>query len=1055
MTVPMLFSNNASSRLAVPVDLVTTTITVENGHGVKFPQPAGDGSTYFTVTVEDRRTGQIEIMKCTARSFDVLTVARAQEGTTKQAFVLGATVSNRLTAGTMDFLAHAGATGPQGPQGEVGPMGPPGLKGDQGPPGADSTVQGPRGDVGPQGPAGQTGPKGDQGPQGPEGEKGQQGWTGNPGPMGPPGTQGDQGIQGPQGSAGPPGPQGPVGANSTVPGPPGATGPKGDQGNPGPSGGAGPTGPKGDTGSQGPSGPQGPAGPEGPQGPAGIGVNIKGSVANPGDLPPTGNEQGDAYVSMDNGHLWVYDEESGSFVDAGDIAGPEGPAGPAGPEGPIGPAGSPGPQGPVGPEGPPGADGADGASDWVDITGKPATFPPTVPIAWTDVSGKPATYPPTVPIAWSNISGKPIPQTDVTNLVSDLALKAPLASPAFTGTPMAPNAPAATNTTQVATTAYVQSQGYAPLANPTFTGDPKAPTPAPGDSDTSIATTAFVGGAIITATSSLAPKDSPTFTGDPKAPTPATANSDTSIATTAFVKAQNYITASALTPYAPLASPTFTGDPKAPTPATSDNDTSIATTAYVKANLATIVGGAIIADAAPGSPQPGQLWWESDTGNTYIWYNDGDSSQWIQQNIQTPPSANSAWPGQYVDFTYNSGGVDGWGGFNFNQAGMSCGWETFAGGAYFAWYDQLNFGGTEIMYLNKNGQVLGITWKIDTAAAGPAFELSRDSTSPAAEDRLGVVTYYGRNSANAWTVYAAIQSSIVSPVAGAEGGKIEFQTIKNGVFTTQALIDHMGTFQCFGSIASSGSIYTSNSFGSMTTSLIFGTIDGQAGGISFRPNGVSSQSKEAVIFSDGTFGISGNLNLGGGNTTKVFSPGYNTRPGTAGPYGGNAFNFHWTGLLQAWVDGSNIGNVTVTSDYRIKKDVVDLPSMWDRVKALRPISYTQAEFQPVMSDATKAAVVKDAVEQYAKEHGVSVDEIDAKDVPEPKPASDPLFKADDTPQWGFIAHETQETLLATAATGVKDMEDGVQALNLAPIVAALTKALQEAMARIEALEAAQ
>ena len=51
---------------------------------------------------------------------------------------------------------------------------------------------------------------------------------------------------------------------------------------------------------------------------------------------------------------------------------------------------------------------------------------------------------------------------------------------------------------------------------------------------------------------------------------------------------------------APLANPTFTGDPKAPTPATADNDTSIATTAYVKANLATIVGGAIISDTAPG-----------------------------------------------------------------------------------------------------------------------------------------------------------------------------------------------------------------------------------------------------------------------------------------------------------------------------------------------------------------------------------------------------------------------------------------------------------------------
>ena len=46
-------------------------------------------------------------------------------------------------------------------------------------------------------------------------------------------------------------------------------------------------------------------------------------------------------------------------------------------------------------------------------------------------------------------------QSDVTSLVSDLALKAPLASPALTGTPTAPTAAAATNTTQIASTAFV------------------------------------------------------------------------------------------------------------------------------------------------------------------------------------------------------------------------------------------------------------------------------------------------------------------------------------------------------------------------------------------------------------------------------------------------------------------------------------------------------------------------------------------------------------------------------------------------------------------------
>jgi len=51
-----------------------------------------------------------------------------------------------------------------------------------------------------------------------------------------------------------------------------------------------------------------------------------------------------------------------------------------------------------------------------------------------------------------------IAQTKVTDLVSDLALKAPLASPALTGTPSSPTASVGTNTTQVATTAFVHAE---------------------------------------------------------------------------------------------------------------------------------------------------------------------------------------------------------------------------------------------------------------------------------------------------------------------------------------------------------------------------------------------------------------------------------------------------------------------------------------------------------------------------------------------------------------------------------------------------------------------
>ncbi|EPS8869368.1 phage tail protein [Salmonella enterica] len=82
---------------------------------------------------------------------------------------------------------------------------------------------------------------------------------------------------------------------------------------------------------------------------------------------------------------------------------------------------------------------------------------------------------------------------------------APKESPTLTGTPKAPTAPAGTNTTQIASTAFVQAVVTAlnnalalkaPLASPALTGTPTAPTAAQSTNNTQIATTAFVKSAV-------------------------------------------------------------------------------------------------------------------------------------------------------------------------------------------------------------------------------------------------------------------------------------------------------------------------------------------------------------------------------------------------------------------------------------------------------------------------------------------------------------------------------------------------------------------------------
>ena len=193
-----------------------------------------------------------------------------------------------------------------------------------------------------------------------------------------------------------------------------------------------------------------------------------------------------------------------------------------------------------------------------------------------------------------------------------------------------------------------------------------------------------------------------------------------------------------------------------------------------------------------------------------------------------------------------------------------------------------------------------------------------------------------------------------------------------------------------GNIVATGNMQLSQNLQSTLASLVLGAVGGN---IYFRPQGATSSVNENYVSAAG----------------RVLTRGLNCRTGEGGAWSANCFNTYWNGSgIGAYIDNTLVGIMAMQCDYRVKKDIADLPSTWEKVKALRPISYTAAEFG--------------------------------------------IYQASDEPQWGLVAHEVQETLLRSAASGEKDGED-VQQLNLIPIVAALTSALQEAMERIEDLEA--
>lgn len=172
----------------------------------------------------------------------------------------------------------------------------------------------------------------------------------------------------------------------------------------------------------------------------------------------------------------------------------------------------------------------------------------------------------------------------------------------------------------------VVNAGGAPLINPNLQGTPTAPTAAFGTNSTQLATTAFVASAVAAMSPGVssfnnrtgpvqltladvtgiggAPNTSPILTGVPQAPTPARGSNTPQIATTAFVQDAISSEVAGVSSFnarqgavtltgaditgaggALLASPIFTGAPQGPTAAPGTSTTQFATTAFVGAAL--------------------------------------------------------------------------------------------------------------------------------------------------------------------------------------------------------------------------------------------------------------------------------------------------------------------------------------------------------------------------------------------------------------------------------------------------------------------------------------
>lgn len=115
-------------------------------------------------------------------------------------------------------------------------------------------------------------------------------------------------------------------------------------------------------------------------------------------------------------------------------------------------------------------------------------------------------------------------------IINEMKKRALIASPGFTGIPTAPTAPAGTNNTQIATTAFVRTAVTALVGSAPVTLDTLNELATALGNDPNFAAT------MATQLGLKAPLASPNFSGVPTGPTAATSVNNTQLATTAFVK---------------------------------------------------------------------------------------------------------------------------------------------------------------------------------------------------------------------------------------------------------------------------------------------------------------------------------------------------------------------------------------------------------------------------------------------------------------------------------------------------------------------------------------
>jgi hypothetical protein len=189
----------------------------------------------------------------------------------------------------------------------------------------------------------------------------------------------------------------------------------------------------------------------------------------------------------------------------------------------------------------------------------------------------------------------------------------------------------------------------------------------------------------------------------------------------------------------------------------------------------TQVGGSVsVSDSLPTNPQLGSLWWDSVGGQLYVYYNDGNTSQWVVANNTSSAATvtigdNAPSSPQPGDMWFDSVGAQTYIWFTDANSSQWVIANNFSGGAYLPLA-----GGT----MNGSVALKGVTDGSDAAAGqiGEYLSASLTSTSAAASNASKDIGSLALTAGD-WDVYGTLR---MPAIAGLQGYWGVLATAPNG-----------------------------------------------------------------------------------------------------------------------------------------------------------------------------------------------------------------------------------------------------------------------------------